>query len=85
MALMRVIFKHTKRLFIILLLTGMSFNAMTQPPPPPGGGTGGDNTSGNSLNGSAPIGSEAVIFLILGAAYGGKKFYDLKKEETIEA
>jgi len=77
---MRIIFKYIIRPFIILLFVVVSFNATAQgPPPPPGGGTGDDNTWGNSLSGSAPIGNELVIFLILGAAYGGKKLYDFTK------
>jgi hypothetical protein len=33
------------------------------------------------LRGGAPIGSGLTILLLLGAAYGSKKLYDLNKEK----
>jgi len=62
------------------------FLSQTAPPPPPGGssgagdGTGGDDTSRTG----APIGGGLFILLGLGAAYGGKKLYDLRKEKLEE-
>lgn len=53
-----------------------------QPPHPNGGNN--PNTGGNTPVGGpagAPIGSGTVILTLLAAAYGGKKVYNLRKEE----
>ena len=50
----------------------------TQPPPPSGSGHG---ATGNQTGGNAPIGSGLFILIGLGAAYGSKKLYSMKKEE----
>ncbi len=68
------------RTFAILLMVGAGFTVFSQPPPPPGGAGGGDNESGNSQGGRAPIGGGLFILLGLGAAYGGRKVYNLNKE-----
>jgi len=44
-----------------------------QPDPPPNG-------SSTDQSGSAPIGGGLTILLTLGAAYGGKKYYDYRKK-----
>lgn len=50
-------------------------------PPDPGG----DPTAGEPpLGGGAPISSGLFILLGLGAAYGGKKLYDMRKESLEE-
>jgi len=59
--------------FILFAATGFS-----QPPPPPGGGHG---QTGNQQGGNAPIGSGLFLLLGLGAAYGSKKLYSMKKED----
>lgn len=59
----------------------LSLGALAQaPPPPPGEGHG---QTGNQEGGGAPIGSGIAILLSLGAAYGGKKMYNVwnNKEE----
>lgn len=48
------------------------------------GDPGGDPGGGDPIGGGAPIGGGLVILLSLGAAYGGKKLYDLKKESLEE-
>jgi hypothetical protein len=74
---------------IIRTLTGLlmaiflSFSPVLlaqDPPPPPSGGHG---QTGNQSppGGGTPIGSGLVLLLALGAAYGGKKLYTLKKQE----
>ncbi len=64
-------------LFFIVILS--SLNAQ---PDPPGGGHG--NGSNEAPGGGVPIGSGLFILLGLGAAYGGKKLYDMNKEELEE-
>lgn len=49
-----------------------------------GPGDPGGDPSGDPIGGGAPIGGGLVILLSLGAAYGGKKLYDLKKESLEE-
>lgn len=57
-----------------------NFTLLAQPPDPPSG----SNTQTNKLGGSAPIGSGLMILLGLGAAYGGRKLYNLRKENLEE-
>ena len=67
----------------IVIITLIPFSAISQssPPPPPSA----HGESGNqSAGGGAPIGSGLFILLGLGAAHGGKKLYDMKKEELEE-
>ncbi len=68
-------------IMLVALATTLSANLFAQdaPPPPPAGGHG---QSGNK--GAAPIGGGLFILLGLGAAYGGKKLYDLRKEKLEE-
>jgi len=47
------------------------------PPPPPGGGHGG---GGNQMG--APIDGGLSILLALGACYGGRRIYTLRKKQT---
>lgn len=66
--------------FIMILSSAMVAQQSTRdgdnPPDPPGGhGSGNDEEPG----GGAPIGSGIFVLLGLGAAYGGKKTYDLRK------
>lgn len=82
-----LIFNSIRNILLVAALT-ISFNSIAQgpPPPPPGGAGGATNTGNNSNGGSAPIGGGLFILLGLGAAYGGKKIYQLYKEgeETLE-
>jgi len=69
-----------KKIKIILIITALfvAINTYAQvpPPPPPNHGN-----SGNQSGGNAPIASGLFILLSLGAAYGGKKVYDLKQKK----
>lgn len=49
--------------------------AVAQPPPPPEYGQDGDQHP-------APIGSGLTILLALGAAYGAKKTYDIRRQNN---
>jgi hypothetical protein len=79
--------KSTKKILLILLLSGISFAGFSQGPPPPPGEDGGGATpdSGNQLGGSAHVGGGVIILLTLALAYGGKRFYQLKKREKLPA
>lgn len=73
--------KYILRAFAILLLIGASYVVSAQPPPPPGGASGpGSGGDGNELGGNAPIGGGLFILLSLGAVYGGRKVYNLRKK-----
>ena len=75
--------KSLKKLLLtlaFLFTTLFMFNAMAEepldnPPPPPGGGHGG---GGNQQG--APIDGGLGILLILGAGYGAKKLYKIRKD-----
>lgn len=74
--------KNIKLLIAGIFFLFLSLGLMAQgPPPPPAGSHGG---SGDASGGGAPIGGGLLILLSLGAAYGGKKLYDLKKESLEE-
>jgi len=78
--------KKLKNIFLPGILTillafsvGTIMAVDSNPPDPPGGGHG----TGTDLppGGGAPIGGGTFILIALGAAYGGKKVYDMNKEE----
>ena len=68
------------KILLVMIITLSAFStdtfAQVPPPPPPGHGSTGNQTGGN-----APIGGGLFILIGLGAAYGGKKLYDKRKEE----
>ncbi len=80
-----IIYSSIKSILLIAIVT-LSLNSMAQPPSPPGGAGGTTNNGGNQNGGNAPIGAGLFILMGLGAAYGGKKIYQLYKEgeETLE-
>jgi len=69
------------QILTIAFFISLSYSSLAQPPPPPSGGS---NNSGNQLGGNAPIGGGLFILLGLGAAYGGRKLYQLRKESLEE-
>ena len=56
------------------MLTLASTTMFASEPPPPD-----HSQSGNVPGGGAPIGGGLFILIGLGAAYGGKKVYDIRK------
>ncbi len=68
--------KKILALTAILLIGGFSLLAQ-DPPPPPNEPSGGNNPP---VGGGSPVGSGLTIMLALGAAYGGKKIYELKNK-----
>lgn len=80
------IYSLLRNALIIAIIT-LSYQSFAQsPPPPPGGASGDENSDGNRNGGGggAPIGGGLFILLGLGAVYGGKKVYDLRKEKLEE-
>lgn len=79
--------KKFRKLLLILALTGTTYIGLAQDPPPPPGSDGGGATpdSGNQLGGQAHVGGGVIILLTLALAYGGKRFYQLKKQEKLHA
>ena len=54
----------------------MVLSAQNPPHPNGGNGPGGGNTP---VGGGAPIGGGLIIMMVMGAAYGSRKVYQLKK------
>ncbi len=75
--------KHILTLLFTLVFTLFAFNGFSQGPPPPPSGAG-HGASGNQTGGNAPIGGGLFILLGLGAAYGGKKLYQMNAENPEE-
>ena len=72
---------YIKLLVLSLMITGATLvnttvKADDPPPPPPEHGT-----NGNVPGGGAPIGGGLFILLGLGAVYGAKKLFVVKKQE----
>ncbi len=62
---------------IAIAIIALSINAQTPPEPNGGSNPGGGN---NPVGGGAPVGSGIIVLLALGAAYGGKKIHEHKKQ-----
>ncbi len=73
-----------KKLYILLLAFGLFISSpvfsQKSGPPDPGSDP---EISGDTPLG-APIGGGTLIMLVLGAAYGGRKIYQMKTEENKE-
>jgi len=66
-----------KTLAIAALITiGTTLMAQTPPHPNNGGGPGSGNTP---VGGGAPIGGGLIIMMVMGAAYGSKKVFQMRK------
>ncbi|RLD40514.1 MAG: hypothetical protein DRI89_11850 [Bacteroidetes bacterium] len=77
---MKKILKNIIKAFAIVLFVSTAYTVSAQPPPPPGGVSGDGGTQGEKLGGNAPIGGGLFILLGLGAAYGGRKVYNLRNK-----
>lgn len=69
---------HFFRKFLIagmFMLFAVTLTAQDPPPPPGDPSNGGTNPP---VGGSSPVGSGLVILIALGAAYGGRKIYQLR-------
>jgi hypothetical protein len=75
--------KNILSITLSVLFTLFAFNAFSQGPPPPPSGAG-HGANGNQTGGNAPIGSGLFVLLGLGAAYGSRKLYNMKKEDLEE-
>jgi len=62
-------------LSIVLFFSNAIF-AQTQAPPPPQT----HGVSGNVPGGGAPVGEGIVLLITLGAAYGARKVYNLRRK-----
>ena len=66
-----------KTLAIAALITiGTTLMAQTPPHPNNGGAPGSGNTP---VGGGAPIGGGLIIMMVMGAAYGSRKVFKMKK------
>jgi hypothetical protein len=75
--------KAIKTILVVIILTVITTNFTAQNPPPPP-----DNFQGNGNQsppgGGTPIGSGLLIMLALGAAYGGNKLRNIRKNKPAE-
>ncbi len=69
--------KITTVAFLIFVLPLISLGQGSVPPPPSDHGQNGDQSPDG---GPAPVGGGIAILLTMGAAYGGKKYYDYRKK-----
>lgn len=79
--------KKSKKIVLVLMLSGLTIGVFAQGPPPPPGEDGGGNPadSGNQLGGAAHVGGGVLILLTLAVAYGGRRLYELRKDQKVEA
>ena len=78
--------KSIKKLFIVLFLIASPLvinNVLADDPPNPGGSPigvgGGAGPVGGQTGGNSPIDGGLSILIALGAAYGSKKVYQIRK------
>ena len=69
--------KNLKIILAGVFLLFLSLGVMAQIPPDPPGDHGSDQDQ--EPGGAAPIGAGTLLLIGLGAAYGGKRVYDLRK------
>ena len=74
--------KKIKLMIAGVFIVSLSFGVFAQgdPPDPPGHGESDDQQPG----GNAPVSGGVLMLLTMGAAYGGKKVYDMRKMEKIK-
>ena len=84
MKILKNTIRKSKKILFLLVLSSFTIVGLAQdPPPPPGDGN--NNTSDNQLGGAAHVGGGVIILLTLALAYGGKRFYEMKREEKLKA
>jgi hypothetical protein len=64
-------------LMLGIMLVAPAYGQNGDPPPPPGDH---GSTQNQPPGGGAPVGSGLAILLALGAAYGGKKMYEIGRK-----
>jgi len=67
--------KSLQLTLFFLLFSGLTLLAQAPPTPPSNASDGGNGPVG----GNAPIGSGMTLMLVLGAAWAGKKHYEVRK------
>jgi len=73
--------KQILPIIVTLIFTLFTYSGFSQGPPPPPSGAG-HGATGNQTGGNAPIGGGLFILLGLSAAYGLKKYQNVKKLTT---
>jgi hypothetical protein len=74
--------KKIAKLLVVGMLVMTSAAVFSQNPPDPNGGN--DPGSGNTpVGGSATVSGGIILLLALGAGYGGKKVYDMRKKKEM--
>jgi hypothetical protein len=79
--IMKTFKKVLTTLLFLITVTLLTINlALAQTPPPPNGGDTPSQGGNTPVGGGAPIAGGIGILLVLGAAYGGKKVYQVFKK-----
>lgn len=68
--------KYIVLIGILLTTSVLGQNNLPEPPPQGGDPTGG----GTPMGGGAPLGGGIIMLMCMGAAYGGKKYFDYRKK-----
>ena len=71
--------KALKLLLIAGIFLSLPLLSLAQTPPHPNGGGAPDPGGNTPVGGGAPIDGGLSIMLLLGAAYGSRKIYQMKK------
>lgn len=74
---MRKIIRHIVIITILVCLPVFMSNIFADQPPDPGGGPGGGD---DPVGGGSPIGGSMITMLVLGLAYGSRKFFSIRKK-----
>jgi len=76
--------KKSLKIILTLAIIAMSAGLYAQTPPPPNNDNGVPTPGNNTpVGGGAPIGSGIVLLMALGAAYGGKKVFQMNKKNKV--
>ena len=76
--------KKIFKLLVLIMLVMASASVFSQDPPDPNGDGSAPDTDNTPVGGRATVSGGIILLLTLGAAYGGKKVYDLrKKKQTV--
>ncbi len=71
--------KTIKSVIVAVMILSFPLLSLAQSPPHPNGG-GGPSGVNTPVGGGAPIDGGLSIMLLLGAAYGSRKIYRMKKD-----
>jgi hypothetical protein len=75
--------KNISKLLVIIMLVITSAAVFAQGPPDPNGDGSAPNGDNTPVGGRATVSGGIILLLALGAGYGGKKVYDMRKKKEL--